>query len=112
MSADMARPVVDAVRCFSCGRCVWACPTGTLTEKRRGFKVLLGGKLGRHPRLASEIPGIFSEDEVVEILAACLDFYKLNSQNGRRFADLLTPSALKGFIERFGRPESAAKPRS
>ncbi|WP_373500374.1 4Fe-4S dicluster domain-containing protein [Desulfococcus sp.] len=109
LSADMERPVISASRCLSCGRCVWACPTGTLAEERRGFKVLLGGKLGRHPRLASEIPGIFSEDEVMEILAACLDFYKRNSRNGRRFAELLTPSALEDFIAKFGRPETSSQ---
>ena len=108
ISADMTRPVIDAERCLSCGRCVWACPTGTLAEACRGFKILLGGKLGRRPRLASEIPGIFSEDEVVGVMAACLDFYKRNSRNGRRFAELLTPSALDGFIEKFGKPGAAA----
>ena len=104
MAADMARPVIDAERCLSCGRCVWACSSGTLAEECRGFKILLGGKLGRRPRLASEIPGIFSEDEVVDVMAACLDFYKRNSRNGRRFSELLTPAALDGFIEKFGKP--------
>jgi anaerobic sulfite reductase subunit C len=103
MAADMERPVIHAERCLSCGRCVWACPSGTLAEQCRGFKILLGGKLGRKPRLASEIPGIFSEDEVVDVMAACLDFYKQNSRNGRRFAELLTPYALAGFIETFGK---------
>lgn len=111
LTTDMERPVIDAARCLSCGRCVQACPTGTLAEEVRGFKVLLGGKLGRHPRLATEIPGIFSEDEVMTILSACLDFYKQHSRKGRRFAELLTPEVLAGFIQRFGKPEPPTEPQ-
>lgn len=110
MTPDMERPVIDAARCLSCGRCVRACPTGTLAEEPRGFKILLGGKLGRHPRLATELPGIFSEDEVMTILRACLDFYKQQSRRGRRFAELLTPGVLADFIQRFGKPGTTIAP--
>jgi len=103
MTGDMAQPVIHTGSCLSCGRCMWACPSGTLMEGCRGFKILLGGKLGRRPRLASEIPGIFSEDEVLNVMTACINFYKRNSRNGRRFAELLTPSVLEGFIDRFGK---------
>ncbi|AOY56782.1 nitrite and sulfite reductase 4Fe-4S binding domain protein [Desulfococcus multivorans] len=103
---DAAQPVIHPERCLSCGRCVWACPSGTLAERCRGYKILLGGKLGRHPRLASEIPGLFSEDEVVIVLEACIDFYKKNSRNGRRFADLLTPQVFKSFSDTFGKASS------
>jgi len=100
---DAAQPVIDPERCLSCGRCVWACPSSTLAEHCQGYKILLGGKLGRHPRLALEMPGLFSEDEVVDVLNGCIDFYKRNSRNGRRFADLLTPKVLKGFLNTFGK---------
>jgi dissimilatory sulfite reductase (desulfoviridin) alpha/beta subunit len=100
---DATAPLIHAERCLSCGRCVQVCPSGTLAEKCRGFRILLGGKLGRHPRLATEIPGIFSEDDVINVISACLDFYKQNSRSGRRFAELLTPSVLERFIHLYGR---------
>ncbi len=103
MAADMTRPVIASERCLACGRCVRACPTGTLTAQCRGYKILLGGKLGRRPRLGLEMPGIFSEDEVVGVVAACLDFYKQHSENGRRFADLITPAAFDHFVEKYGK---------
>ena len=31
--------------------CIKACPTGTIASAGSGFRVLLGGKLGRHPAL-------------------------------------------------------------
>jgi dissimilatory sulfite reductase (desulfoviridin) alpha/beta subunit len=64
------------------------CDTGTLTQGEKGYRVQLGGKLGRRPRLARELPGIYNEDQVLEIIQWCLDFYKANSKTGERFAEL------------------------
>ncbi len=81
-------PLIDHDLCIKCGQCVKDCPTGTITEKKAGFRILLGGKLGRHPRLAEELPGIFSEDEVIGIVQKCIKHYKENSTNGKRFAQI------------------------
>ncbi|MFH1490536.1 MAG: 4Fe-4S dicluster domain-containing protein [Pseudomonadota bacterium] len=81
-------PVIELNRCVKCGRCIDVCPTGTLAAKRSGYRVQVGGKLGRHPRLAMEFPGIYTEDEVIEILHRCLRFYKEKSTQGKRFAEL------------------------
>ena len=84
------RPVIDDHRCLWCSKCIIACPTGTLTEKQIGFRVLLGGRLGRHPRLAMEIGGIHSHDQVLDIVKSCLAFYKKASKNGERFSHVLS----------------------
>jgi dissimilatory sulfite reductase (desulfoviridin) alpha/beta subunit len=49
---------------------------------------MLGGKLGRHPRLAEELPGLYSDDDVAKILEVCLDVYKKKSKHGKRFAEI------------------------
>ncbi|MCK5543545.1 MAG: hypothetical protein KAI40_12720 [Desulfobacterales bacterium] len=73
-----------------CKKCIKACPTETIIEKKKGFRVLLGGRLGRHPRLAMEIPGLKTHDQVLEIIQNCLKFYKEKSKNGKRFSHVLT----------------------
>ncbi len=78
---------IDYEKCLACGQCIRVCPTGTLKEGKKGFKILLGGKLGRHPKLAEPLPGIYSEDEVLKIVENCLKYYKANSTGGKRFAD-------------------------
>lgn len=83
-------PVIDPDLCLSCGKCISACPTGTIEESERGFRVLLGGRLGRHPRLAMEVPGIQSRQKVLAIVENCLTFYKTHSKNGQRFSKILT----------------------
>jgi len=94
-------PQIDMDGCLYCGKCMQACPTGSIAEGRKGFRVLLGGKLGRHPRLAKELPGIYSEEQVVLIVKACLNFYKKTSKNGERFGQLLTPDDFDQLAERF-----------
>jgi dissimilatory sulfite reductase (desulfoviridin) alpha/beta subunit len=82
------RPEIDFDCCLKCGQCIHLCPTGTIDAEQKGFRVQLGGKLGRHPRLAKELDGIFSEDEVLEIVKRCVEFYKKNSKHGERFAEI------------------------
>jgi anaerobic sulfite reductase subunit C len=89
---------VDRQRCMVCGKCILACPTGTLAEKARGYRVLLGGKLGRHPRLARELPGIFSEEGVLRIVEACVALYKKKSRGGKRFAELLIDADVDALL--------------
>ena len=91
LDTDTESPRIDMNACLYCGKCMQACPTGTIAEGSKGFRVQLGGKLGRHPRLAQELPGIYSEEQVVLIVKDCLQFYKQTSKHGERFGQILTP---------------------
>jgi dissimilatory sulfite reductase (desulfoviridin) alpha/beta subunit len=92
---------IDRDRCMACGKCILACPTGTIGEMEKGYRVLLGGKLGRHPRLARELPGIFSEQKVLQIVDACLVLYKKKSRGGKRFGVILTDSDFHQLAKQF-----------
>jgi ferredoxin len=67
---------VDESKCLACGQCITACPTETLVSGMKGYRILLGGKLGRHPRLGEELPSIYTATQVLEILDRCLDHYQ------------------------------------
>jgi len=85
---DNSHPIIEFNQCLYCGQCAAVCPSGTIAVEKKGFRVQLGGKLGRHPQLAKELPGLFSEDEVLHIIRKGLAFYKEHSQPEERFADL------------------------
>ncbi len=90
VTLDDDQPVIAQDQCVDCGKCISACPTGTLARQETGWRVLLGGRLGRHPRLGMEVPGLFTHDQVLEILARAIRFYKTHSTNGQRFSQVLT----------------------
>jgi len=89
VNTDIQRPIIDFDLCVKCGRCAAVCPAGTILIGKIGFRIQIGGKLGRHPRLATELPGLFDEEEVIHIVRECVSFYKKHSRDGRRFGTML-----------------------
>jgi dissimilatory sulfite reductase (desulfoviridin) alpha/beta subunit len=88
-------PVVDYSKCLSCGQCIQACPKGTLREGAKGYRILVGGKLGRHPRLANEFPGIYELKGTLTVVDSCLDHYRRYCLKGERFGEILEKTPLK-----------------
>ena len=72
-----------------CGSCCRVCLSGTLQVGRRGWRILLGGKLGRHPRLGTELAGIYRREGVLAAADCCIGFYLRNARAGERLGDLL-----------------------
>ena len=83
------RPVIDASKCLFCAQCVRDCPTGTLKEGKRGYRIFIGGKLGRHPRLARALPGTHSLEETLKIVETCIDVFQRHCMRGERFGEIL-----------------------
>ena len=90
LDEEKETPLIDYGQCLMCAKCIRACPTGTIGEKEKGFRMMLGGRLGRHPRLAMEVPGFHTHDEALQIVKSCLKFYKKTSKNGQRFSHILS----------------------
>ena len=97
---DRGVPVISSAACLMCGRCITACPTGTIRAGQKGFRVQLGGRLGRHPRLGMEFPGILTEAQVLEVLDNALRLYKTRSRAGERFSRLITEQDLETILSR------------
>jgi dissimilatory sulfite reductase (desulfoviridin) alpha/beta subunit len=100
LNLEHEKPEIDMQACMSCGKCIAVCPTGTIGEQKRGFRVQLGGKLGRHPQLARELPGIHSEKQVLDIINTCIKFYKQTSRGGKRFAQIFGPTDFDDLLNR------------
>ncbi|TYO95988.1 4Fe-4S binding protein [Desulfallas thermosapovorans] len=84
---------IDRNLCLNCGQCSRACPTGALQIGRAGYRVLVGGKLGRHPRLASELLAMATENQVVEALEHCVELFINEGRPGERFGSVIERTA-------------------
>jgi dissimilatory sulfite reductase (desulfoviridin) alpha/beta subunit len=87
-------PQFDWQRCLACGQCAKACPTGTIVQNLSGYRILLGGKLGRHPQLGQELSGIFSAETTLAIIDTCLAHFKTENIQGERFGEVLNRTGL------------------
>ncbi len=98
LGKDGQNPTVHTPPCLSCGRCMVVCPTGTIVEFSRGFRLLVGGKLGRRPQLGQELSGIYSAGETLVMAKKCLDIFQQYNQYGERFGEVLKHVEAKSIL--------------
>lgn len=99
-------PILDIKQCMACGLCVRRCPERALgrldctpqcdhAPQADGWRILLGGCLGRHPRLATALEGVHDSATVCAVLSGALSWYMddfakaHNAGQSRRFARLV-----------------------
>ncbi len=86
-------------RCVHCGLCAEVCPTGTIKTEKKCYRVMIGGKLGRHPRFADDLIDFADESEVMRALDVCVDAI-LNEKKEKRFGELVRKIGIEEFKRR------------
>lgn len=80
---------IDPAACLGCGECARACPTDALVHGAPGFRLLLGGKLGRHPRLGEELPGLRDPWDVPALAAESVRAFRRLALGRERMGDVV-----------------------
>ena len=86
-------------RCVHCGLCAEVCPTGSIRKDKHCFRVMIGGKLGRHPRFADDLIEFADESDVIKSLDICTDAI-LSEKSEKRFGTLVKKLGIEEFKRR------------
>jgi dissimilatory sulfite reductase (desulfoviridin) alpha/beta subunit len=81
--------LIDTGGCVLCGKCIQACPAGAIEQAQKGWRILAGGKLGRHPQLGKEMEGIYSSSQTLRIVEEFLGIYFAQNIGGERLGAIL-----------------------
>ncbi len=82
---DIAR--LDHAACQGCTTCRDVCPPGAIALSAPAVRILMGGKLGRHPHLA-EVTGTAADPaEAVRIISEAVEGFLADALPGERFAE-------------------------
>ena len=68
------RVVMDKDLCLACGTCVRACVFGTLGTAAVGYRITLGGKRGRHPKVGQHLMTVKTPEAVLSVVDVIVDW--------------------------------------
>lgn len=83
------KPRIDESLCIGCGDCVRACQSDALEIAGPRYDVAVGGKLGRHARLAESLGEFETIDEMTDCFRRVIDLLLSEGRKGERLGALL-----------------------
>ncbi|MEE9530469.1 MAG: 4Fe-4S binding protein [Syntrophobacteria bacterium] len=75
--------------CVDCGACARVCPNSSISTTANNYRVLVGGRLGRHPQLARDLTNGLDAEHVLNLVGVIVNFYKNNAKSGERLRTLV-----------------------
>lgn len=74
-------------RCVGCGQCIHECPNEAISSEPVRFRVLVGGRMGRHPRWAEQLCVVDGPD-VVNVIQSFFEEVRRHAGPGERTANV------------------------
>ena len=85
---------ISEEHCLGCGMCIKACPSSAITHQEPVFKILIGGRMGRHPKWAEEICTVHA-DKVCDTLNSFINKVVPELSPGERISELVNRLSLE-----------------
>lgn len=86
-------------RCIGCGFCVNNCVQEAIESQAIEFRILVGGRMGRHPRWAQELC-IVDSSKVVGVIESLLKVIAEKAGQGERMANVVERLEITGLKEK------------
>lgn len=80
---------LDQQICLGCSLCVWGCPEKVIETNELRFRILVGGKLGRHPMLAKELLLKTALSETPIVISKLLSIIMRNIKSGEKVGNFI-----------------------
>jgi anaerobic sulfite reductase subunit C len=95
--------VLDEKKCIYCGLCIKNCSTSAWIAKKTGYTLLLGGTLGKKPRLGTRAKELIeTKEELLGHIESSFKFYLAHGKKKERFGHTLDRIGVdKAFAEIF-----------
>ncbi len=91
----------DASKCILCGDCIFACPSYAWEQEKTGYRIFVGGKMGKFPYLGREAFGFLEgEEKLLQLIEKTLEFYKEEGVRGERFGETISRAGLDNYKKR------------
>jgi dissimilatory sulfite reductase (desulfoviridin) alpha/beta subunit len=91
--------VCDTDKCLNCGLCASVCPTGAWELTGTAYALVVGGNIGRIPRLADRLPlKVADAEALLEVVDAVLDWYIEHGRQRERFGDTIDRVRLEALL--------------
>jgi len=82
--------VLDEKKCIYCGLCIKNCSTSAWTAMKTGYTLLLGGTLGKKPRLGTRAKELIeTKEELLGHVERAFTFYLAHGKKKERFGHTL-----------------------
>ena len=88
--------------CIDCGDCARDCGKYSALTQKTGYRVYIGGKMGRHPRLGEPIADLLTQGQALRLIESILVLFCDQGNPGERLADLVGRLTVEGLKKQLG----------
>lgn len=94
---DEGAVVVDNRKCIDCGDCLAGCTSGALICEGVYYRLFVGGRMGRHPRLGQYFGDFSTQTEAIEQIERIIAVYYHNANKDERLGQMIQRISMPKF---------------